>query len=96
MLQNSPPKNIRPLHIITVKTGLGPFPADTPCKLNVFRHDSHPLRMYGAEISIFKQTDEISLRSLLKCQNSMTLKSQIRLEVLGNFSHKPLKWQLSN
>ncbi|KRX12281.1 hypothetical protein T07_2523 [Trichinella nelsoni] len=50
--------------------------------------------MNGAEIGVFKQTNQVSLSSLLQGKNCMALEAQISLEVLGNFTNKPLEWQL--
>lgn len=67
----------------TKRTGnkqlLGPFTTNSPGKLDILGHDSHPLGMDGAEIGILKQTNKIGLSCLLKCKNCMALKSQIRL-----------------
>lgn len=48
------------------KSILSPFPADTPCKLNILRHDGHPLCMDGTQVGILKQTHKIGLCSLLE------------------------------
>ncbi|KAM1382818.1 hypothetical protein ACFX13_035971 [Malus domestica] len=33
-------------------------------------------------------------RSLLQCQHRVALETRINLEILGNFTNKPLEWQL--
>lgn len=75
---------------------LGPFPSDTPCQLNVLRHDRHPLCVDSAKIRVLEEADQICLCSLLKGQYRGRLKPKVGLEVLGNLSYKSLEWQLSN
>jgi hypothetical protein len=50
----------------------------------------------GAQVRIFKQTDQVSLGGLLQSQHSRALKPQIGLEVLYNLPHQPLKRKLAN
>ena len=52
--------------------------------------------MDGAEVGVFKKTDQISLTSFLESHDSGALEPQVGLEVLGNFTNKPLEWQLAD
>ena len=63
------------------------FTTDPARKLNVFGHDGNTLGMNGAEISVFKQTDNIRLRCFLQGHNSAPLEPQIAFEFLGNLSY---------
>lgn len=45
---------------------LGTLSADTTSQLNVLRHDSDTLSVNGAEVSVFEETHEIGLSSLLQ------------------------------
>jgi hypothetical protein len=73
-----------------------PLASDTPGKLDVLGHYSHPLCMDRTQIGILKKTHKVSLGCFLECKNSMALETKISLEVLGNFSNKSLEWQLSD
>lgn len=52
--------------------------------------------MNGAEIGIFKQPNEVSFSRLLQRQNRVALETQICLEILCDFSDKPLEWELAD
>ena len=45
---------------------LSSLSSDAAGKLNIFWHDSDTFRMNGAKVGIFKKTDKVSLRGLLK------------------------------
>jgi len=69
------------------------FPSsNTSGHLNVFRHDFDALGMNCTEIRIFKESDEISF---LKSQNSISLKPQVILEILSDFSDETLEGKLT-
>ncbi len=65
-------------------------------QLNVFGHEGDPLGVDGAQVGVLKQTDQISLASLLQGHDSRALETQIRLEVLSDFSHQMLEGQFAN
>ena len=70
--------------------------ADTAGQLNVLGHDGDALGVDGAQVGVFKQTNKISLASLLKSHHSGALETQVGLEVLSDFSHKTLEGQLAD
>ena len=70
--------------------------ADSAGQLNVLGHDGDALGMDGAQVGVFKETNEISLASLLKSHHSRALEAQIGLEVLSDFSHKTLEGKLAD
>ena len=78
----------------TTNVLLSTLTPDPPCQLNVFRHDGHTLGMDSTQVGVFKETHKICLSSLLKCQHSVALETQVSLEVLRNFTNKPLEWEL--
>lgn len=53
--------------------------ANTTSKLDILGHDGDTLSVNSAKIGVLKKTDKISLGSLLKCKNCVTLETQIRL-----------------
>mmetsp|Transcript_1071 Transcript_1071/g.1704 ORF Transcript_1071/g.1704 Transcript_1071/m.1704 type:complete len:116 (-) Transcript_1071:6-353(-) len=63
-------------------------------ELDVLGHDGHTLGMDGAQIRVFEQTYEVRLGGFLKRQHSGALETQIRLEVLSDFTNKTLEWKL--
>ena len=75
-------------------TKLRAFPTDTADELNVLGHDGHALGMDGTQVGVFKETNKVGLCSLLKGEDSRSLKPQITLEVLGKLTHKTLEEEL--
>ena len=69
---------------------------DTVSQLDILWHGGHPLGVDGAQVCIFKRTNEISLTALLKSSDSSALESEICLEVLGNLPDKPLEGEFSD
>ena len=72
------------------------FSSDSTGQLNVLGHDGDTLGVDGAQVGVFKQTNKVSLASLLKSHHSRALEAQIGLEILSDFSHKTLKGQLAD
>ena len=70
--------------------------ADSAGQLNVLGHDGDALGVDGAQVGVFKETDEVSLASFLKSHHSRALETQIGLEILSDFSHKTLEGQLAD
>lgn len=82
---------------LEVKTmHLGTLPTDASGKLDVFRHDRHPLGVDGAEVGVLEETDEVSLGCLLKGHDGRALETQVSLEVLGDLTNQPLEGQLAD
>ena len=50
--------------------------------------------MDGTQVGVLKQTNKVSLTSLLESHDSRGLEPEVSLEVLGNFSHQTLEGQL--
>ncbi|XP_011887010.1 PREDICTED: uncharacterized protein LOC105572718 [Cercocebus atys] len=65
-------------------------------KLDILRHDGDAFGMDSAQVGVLKKPHQVSLASLLQCHHSGTLKAQVGLEVLSDFSHQALKRQLSD
>ena len=75
---------------------LGTFTTDTSGQLDVFWHDGDTLGVDGAQVGVFEQADQICLAGLLESHHGGTLEAQFGLEILCDFSHQPLKRQLSD
>jgi len=73
---------------------LGTLSTDSPCQLDIFRHDGHTLSMDSTQVGVFKEADQVGLTGFLQSSNSSTLKTEICLEVLGNFSDQTLEGKL--
>ena len=48
-----------------MKGFLGAFTTDTAGQLNILGHDGHTLSVDGAQVGVFEETNEVSLRSFL-------------------------------
>ena len=78
------------------KGPLSPLAPDPASELNIFRHNGDPLGVNGAKVSVLKETNQVSLSSFLKRSHGATLEPKISLEILSDFSDKPLEWKLSD
>ena len=76
------------------RVSLSSFSADTSGKLNILGHDGHSLGVDGAQVSILKESDEVSLASFLEGHNGRALKTQVGLEILCNFTDQTLERKL--
>ena len=65
-------------------------------QLDVLGHDCDTLGMDGIQVGVLKETYQVSLRCLLESDDSWRLESEVSLEVLSNFSHQTLEWQLAD
>jgi hypothetical protein len=75
---------------------LGTLSTNTTGKLNILGHDSHTLCMDSTQVGILKESDKISLSSLLKSKYSGRLETKISLEVLCNLTDKTLEGSLTD
>ena len=75
---------------------LSSFSTDSSSQLDVFGHDGDPLGMDGAQIGVFEETNQVSFRGFLQGSDSSRLESKVSLEILSNFSHQSLEWELSD
>jgi len=75
---------------------LGLLSSDSSSQLNVLGHDRDSLGVDRTEISVFKETNEISFRSFLQRKYGGALESKVTLEVLSNLSNESLERQLAN
>ena len=73
---------------------LGPLSTDTASKLDILGHDGHTLSVNCTQVGILKKTNEVSLGSLLKGEDSGGLEAKIRLEVLCNLTNETLERSL--
>ena len=82
--------------IYVKKKGLGQIEKSWNNGTYIFGHDGNAFGVNGAQIGIFKQTDEVGFGSFLQGHNSWALKSEICFEILGNFTYQTLKRQFAN
>ena len=66
---------------------LGALSADAAGQLDVLGHDGDALGVNGAQVGVLEQSDQVSLRSLLKRSNGGRLETQIGLEVLRDLTN---------
>ena len=79
-----------------VRNFLSPLTTDSAGQLDVLGHDGHTLGMDGTQVGVLKETNQVSLRSLLQGHDGRALESQISLEVLGDFPHQTLEGELAD
>ena len=84
-----------PRHLFCGRT-LCTLSPDSPCQLNIFRHDGNSPGVDGTQVGIVKQPDKVCLRCFLETQYRCQLESQVCLVVLGDLPHYPLEGQLSD
>jgi len=70
--------------------------AKTTSKLDVLGLNGDTLGVDSAKVSILKEGDEVSLNGLLKSTDGGRLESEVRLEVLGDFTDETLEGELSD
>lgn len=78
------------------KAHLSTLATDPAGQLDVLGHDGDTLGVDGAQVGVLKQTDEISLASLLEGHNGGALETQVGLEILGDLADETLEWQLAD
>jgi hypothetical protein len=69
---------------------------DAARELNVLGHDRDTLGVDRAQVRVLKETNEVSLGSFLEREHGRALETQVRLEVLRDFTHKTLERKLAN
>jgi len=75
---------------------LGALSTNAAGKLDVFRHDRHALGVNGTQVGVLEETNEVSLRSLLKGKDSRSLEAKVALEVLCNLANEALEGKLAD
>ena len=81
---------------LIINPKLGTLSTDAAGKLNILGHDSHTLGMDSTQVGVFKESNKVGFRGLLKSQHSSGLEAEIRLEVLGNLTNKALEGGLAD
>ena len=75
---------------------LSTLSTDTAGKLDVLGHDGDTLGVDGAQVGVFEETDEVSLRSLLEGHDGRGLETQVSLEILSDLTDQTLEGQLAD
>ena len=75
---------------------LGTLTTDTPGQLDVLGHDGDTLGVDSAQVGIFEETDQVSLRCFLESHDGGGLETQVSLEVLSDLTDKTLEGQLAD
>ena len=70
------------------------LPTNMVHQLDIFGHNGDSLSVNGTQVRVLEQSNEISLCCLLQCQDHPASKTEVRVKVLSNFPHQPLKWEL--
>ena len=77
-------------------TFLGALATDSAGQLDVLGHDGDTLGVDGAKVGVLEETNEVSLRSLLKGHDGRALEAEVGLEVLGNLTDETLEGELAD
>ncbi|DBA02349.1 TPA: hypothetical protein N0F65_007168 [Lagenidium giganteum] len=72
------------------------FATDAAGQLNVLWHDGNTLGVDGAQVGVLEQANKVSFSGFLEGEDGRALETKISLEVLGDFTHKTLEWQLAD
>ena len=75
---------------------LSTLSTDTAGKLDVLGHDGDTLGVDGAQVGVFEETDEVSLRSLLEGHDGRGLETQVSLEILSDLTDQTLEGQFAD
>ncbi len=75
---------------------LGGFAAKTTSELEIHWLDCFALAVYGTQVGVFENTNEISFGSLLKSENGLGLESSILFNILRNLANEMLERKLTN
>ena len=75
---------------------LSALTTDAAGELDVLGHDGHTLGVDGSQVGVFKETNKVSLSSLLESQDGGGLEAEIGLEVLGNLTDEALEGELAD
>ncbi|KAG0492704.1 hypothetical protein HPP92_006102 [Vanilla planifolia] len=75
---------------------LRPLASNTASELDVFGDYGDPLRVYGAEIGVLEESDEIRFRGLLERGDGGALEAEIGLEILRDLADKALEGELTD
>ena len=52
--------------------------------------------MDGGQVGVLEETDQVCLGGFLESKDGRSLESQVSLELLGDFTHKSLEWELAD
>ena len=67
------------------------FTSDAAGQLEIFWHDGHTFGMDGAQVGVFKETNQICFGGFLQGQDCGGLEAQVGFKLLGNFTDQTLE-----
>ena len=77
-------------------SGLSTLATDAARQLDILGHDGHTLGVDGAQVGVFKQTNQVGLAGLLQGHDCAALEAKIGLEVLSDLTNQTLERQLAD
>ena len=75
---------------------LGSLTSQASGQLDILLLDGNTLSVDGSQVGVLKEGNQVSLDGLLQGTDGRRLESQVGLEILCNFTHQSLEWQLSD
>ncbi|KAB8101052.1 hypothetical protein EE612_031722 [Oryza sativa] len=76
--------------------GLRALAADAAGELDVLGHDGDALGVYGAEVGVLEEPDEVGLGGLLEGEHRVALEAEVGLEVLRDLADEALEGELAD
>jgi len=70
--------------------------SDSSGELDILWHDGDSLGVDGAEVGVFKETDQVGFGGFLEGEDSGALESEVVLVLSGNFTNESLEWELAD
>jgi len=70
---------------------LSTFSTNSSCQLDILGHNGDTLGVDGAQVGVFKQTNQVGLRCFLKGTNGCALETEISLEILSDLTNETLE-----
>ena len=89
-------ENTTTVHSLKRRSDLRALSADAASELNVLGYNGHVLGVYDTQVGILKETNEVSLCSLMKGKDGRSLKAKVALEVLGDLADEALEQKLAD
>lgn len=59
-------------------------------------HDGHTFSVDGAQVGVFKETDQVCFAGFLESHDGRALETQVGLEILGDFTDQTLEGQFAD
>ena len=76
--------------------GSGAFTTDAASELHILWHNGNTFGVDGAEVSVFKETNDVGFSGFLECKDCGALETKVVLEFGGNLTDESLEGELAD